>query len=680
MAEIREKLILEDKFSEAFSRYIAQTDKAISKMEKLISTQSRMAASAGAAGSKLDGEGFNLDKIDQTGTAAGDALNKVWKYNDGISKASGGAASGLNKIASSLMKIAAAYAGVKTLETMVNVSDQITQTTARLNIMNDGLQTTAELNRMIYETARSTHASYLDTAAAIASMGANAGNAFSSNAELIAFMEQVNKQFKIGGASEAGKAAAMTQLTQAMASGTLRGEELNSILENAPGIARAIEKYMGIAEGSIKDAAEQGLVSANVVKNAIFYVADETNKKAAQIPVTFGEAWTDIISETVYKFQKVSDKMSGFLNSEKGMELLARVSNSIDLVIAAADRLVDFLISGAEWITDNWDLVTSVVAAVGIAMVGAAAVSAVSWAAANWQILAVVAGLALIIYSARQFGATWEQIGGAIGVVFEHIYTNAMNNFIIPVQRGLAMVGNFIGNTFGAVWELVSTLFTNIDEFPETLEKTFNRITGSIEIMSVDMAIGAVEQIRNIASALEKLVNLIPGVNLDFTTWADDLISDMESYQKKVEKASGSETYFNPMNYLNIGDEWQKGWETGSKYGSYLDDFDPEEFMEKFSNSFSNSYAGKEISNIANDTNEIKKSVSMAEEDMKMLADMAERQYINKINLTSQAPVITVTGANTGNTEQDRRNLADALKRILQEQAASSTVNAYAMP
>ena len=655
MAGIREKLILEDKFSEAFSRYIAQTDKAISKMEELIATQSRMAASAGAAGSKLDGAGSALDKINRTGGEAADSLNNVWKYSDGIAASSKGTITGLTGMASSLMKIVAAYVSLKAVGAMVKTSDQITQTTARLNIMNDGLQTTAELNRMIYETARNTHTSYLDTAAAIASMGANARNAFSSNTELIAFMEQVNKQFKIGGASSAGKAAAMTQLTQAMASGVLRGEELNSILENAPGIARAIEKYMGIAEGSIKDAAEQGLVTANVVKNAIFYVADETNKKAAQIPVTFGEAWTDIISETVYKFQKVSDKMSTFLNSEKGMELLARFSNAIDLVIAAADQLVDVLISGAEWITDNWDLVSSVIAAVGIAMVGAAAVSAVSWAAANWQILAVVAGLALIIYSARTLGATWEQIGGVIGAVFGHIYANAMNSFIIPIQRKVAMLVNFLGNAFQH--PLVAT-----------------------EVLFADISIGIIEKIENVASALEGLINLIPGVNVDITSWLDNLTGQIKTARDMAKDNVGYTTYIDPMDYIQIDDAWQKGWETGSKYGSYLDDFDPEEIAEKLSNSIAGSAVGNDISNIATDTSAIKKSVSMAEEDMKMLADMAERQYVNKINLTSQAPVITVTGANTGNTEQDRKNMADAIKRILLEQAASSTVNAYAMP
>ena len=232
---------------------------------------------------------------------------------------------------------------------------------------------------------------------------------------------------------------------------------------------------------------------------------------------------------------------------------------------------------------------------------------------------------------------------------------SAKRSFIIPIQRKVAMLVNFLGNAF---------------QHPLV----------ALEVLFADISIGIIEKIENVASALEGLINLIPGVNVDITSWLDNLTGQIKTARDMAKDNVGYTTYIDPMDYIQIDDAWQKGWETGSKYGSYLDDFDPEEFMEKFSNSFSNSYAGKEISNIANDTNEIKKSVSMAEEDMKMLADMAERRYVNKINLTSQAPVITVTGANTGNTEQDRRNLADALKRILEEQAASSTVNAYAMP
>ena len=180
------------------------------------------------------------------------------------------------------------------LKKLIELSDQMTSTTARLNFIVDDGGSVKALEAKIMASAQRSRAAYLDTASAIASMGANAGAAFTSNDELIAFMEQVNKQFVIGGASAQGQAAAMLQLTQAMAAGALRGEELNSILENAPGIARAIEQYMGIAEGSIKSYAEKGAVSATVVKNALLSIADETNAKFNGMAMTWGQVWTQM--------------------------------------------------------------------------------------------------------------------------------------------------------------------------------------------------------------------------------------------------------------------------------------------------------------------------------------------------------------------------------------------------
>ena len=180
------------------------------------------------------------------------------------------------------------------LKKLIELSDQMTSTTARLNFIVDDGGSVKALEAKIMASAQRSRAAYLDTASAIASMGANAGAAFSSNDELIAFMEQVNKQFVIGGASAQGQAAAMLQLTQAMAAGALRGEELNSILENAPGIARAIEQYMGIAEGSIKSYAEKGAVSATIVKNALLSIADETNAKFNGMAMTWGQVWTQM--------------------------------------------------------------------------------------------------------------------------------------------------------------------------------------------------------------------------------------------------------------------------------------------------------------------------------------------------------------------------------------------------
>ena len=168
------------------------------------------------------------------------------------------------------------------------LTDKLANTDARIGVTVDDGGSVEELERKIMASAQRSRAAYFDTASAVASMGANAKAAFSSNDELISFIEQVNKQFVIGGADAQGQAAAMLQLKQAMGMGVLRGEELNSVLENAPGIARIIEQYMGIAEGSIKSYAEKGAVTAEVVKDALLGAADETNAAFESMPMTWG--------------------------------------------------------------------------------------------------------------------------------------------------------------------------------------------------------------------------------------------------------------------------------------------------------------------------------------------------------------------------------------------------------
>lgn len=236
--------------------------------------------------------------MDSTERSIRDNLSMQEQFNQSIENGSG-AASGLeSKIKGIAMSAPAAFS----VQKIIALSDSATQTTARLNLMNDGLQSTEELNQKIFASAQRARAPYMDTAGAIAKMGLNAGNAFSSNDELIAFMEQVNKQFVIGGASAQEQSNAMTQLSQAMAAGVLRGEELNSILDAAPGIARTIEQNMGWAEGSIKKYAEKGAVSAQVVKASLLNMAGETNEKFNSMPMTFGQVLTTLQTTLLQTF------------------------------------------------------------------------------------------------------------------------------------------------------------------------------------------------------------------------------------------------------------------------------------------------------------------------------------------------------------------------------------------
>ena len=241
------------------------------------------------------------------------------------------------------------------------MSDKMTSTSARLSFLVDDGGSVDALEQKIMASAQRSRAAYLDTASAIASMGANAGSAFSDNDELIAFMEQVNKQFVIGGATAEGQSAAMLQLTQAMAAGALRGEELNSILENAPGIARAIESYMGVAEGSIKQYAEQGLITSEVVKNALFSVADETNAKFESMPMTWAQVWTTMQNKALSIFDPILARINQVANSERFSTVTDGIISGLAGIAAVAGVVLDLLISGGALVVDNWSWISPIV-------------------------------------------------------------------------------------------------------------------------------------------------------------------------------------------------------------------------------------------------------------------------------------------------------------------------------
>lgn len=312
MATIRSQMVLNDGMSAVLKRITSALDTTLNAFEQVQRASGRAVDAAQIAQARSQLVGANAE-IQEMADGYRRAAEQEENLNRGL-RTGGSLADGMLGKVKTLVATLAAGAG---LNKLIGLSDQMTSTTARLSFLVDDGGSVDELEAKIMASAQRSRAAYLDTASAIASMGANAGAAFSSNDELIAFMEQVNRQFTIGGASAQGQAAAMLQLTQAMAAGALRGEELNSILENAPGIARAIEQYMGIAEGSIKQYAQEGQVTAEVVKNALFSVADETNAKFESMPMTWAQIWTNMQNRALQTLDPVLNKLNKLANSEQ---------------------------------------------------------------------------------------------------------------------------------------------------------------------------------------------------------------------------------------------------------------------------------------------------------------------------------------------------------------------------
>lgn len=286
-----------------------------------------------------------VQAIDKVGQKADEVLGKKLaslgeKMSRGLSIA--GAAVGITAVAAATKE--AVRAGTE-------LSDKYALIKSRINLINDGTQSTAEIMDKVYASAERTRGSYLDMAGAVGKLGILAKDAFSSNDETIAFVEQMNKQFKIGGASIEEQTSAMYQLTQAMAAGKLQGDEFRSIMENAPLLAQAISQEMGLPMGQLKEMSSQGLITADVIKNAMFNSADETNAKFAELPMTFAEVGNSIQNQAIQAFQPVLESLTQMTAGSEFKEAL----NGIGVVfqgLAAVARVAISGISGAfSWVT-----------------------------------------------------------------------------------------------------------------------------------------------------------------------------------------------------------------------------------------------------------------------------------------------------------------------------------------
>ena len=302
MATIKNTITMQDKMTPVLRTIIKSMQSTLDVMagvDKVSNSAFRkMQKDVRAASDALDN--FNRD-VDEIPPAANQVANSFSRWKNPLVTA-----------ASAIYTIKAALQGVSQV---TGIADTLTLTTARLDLMNDGLQTTGELQNMILASAQRSRAEYGATAAAVSKLGILASEAFSGTEEIVAFSELMNKSFKVGGASIQEQTSAMYQLTQAMAAGKLQGDEFRSIMENAPMLAEAIATYTGKSKGELKEMSSEGLITADIIKGAMFAAADDINSKFETMPKTFGDTWTAVKNMTLKAFQPVIERMSAFVNS-----------------------------------------------------------------------------------------------------------------------------------------------------------------------------------------------------------------------------------------------------------------------------------------------------------------------------------------------------------------------------
>lgn len=619
-----------------------------------------------------------------------DNVDEQGRFNQEISAGTQQA----NELTNIIKRAVAAYVSIQTVGKALNISDELVQTTSRLNMMNDGVQTTAELVNMVYAAAQDARGSFSQMADVVARFGNNAKDAFSSSEEVVAFADLIQKQMTIAGASTQEAANAELQLSQALGSGVLRGDELNSIFEQAPNLIQNIADYLDVPIGKIREMAADGELSADVVKAAIFSAADDINSKFNEMPMTWGQMWQSMQNTALIAFQPVLQRLNDLANSEAFQTFIQGAIEAMATLANILLNVFEVAASVGAFIGDNWSIIApiiyGVIAALGayLAIMGIVnAITAISAAidATKAAADALAAGQTFL-WTVQQYGLnaalaacpiTWiiVLIIALIAIIFAVCnaiakMTGIANSGFGVITGGVNVVIQFFKNLGLTVANIALGIGNAIAALASNMMTAFHNAICNVQSWFYNLLSTALSVIEGICAALNKL----PFVEFDYS----GISSAADDYAAKASEAAGNkEDYQSISDAFNEGfttfDAFQDGWTSdafnaGAAWGDGIADKvsnfslsdvfgqtdipNVGDYTSGFNDAIANSGVGDSIGNIDDNTGKIKDSLDVTEEDLKYLRDIAEQEAINRFT-TAEINVDMSGMQNTVNSGDD---------------------------
>lgn len=619
-----------------------------------------------------------------------DNVDEQGRFNQEISAGTQQA----NELTNTIKRAVAAYISIQSVGKALNISDELVQTTSRLNMMNDGVQTTAELVNMVYAAAQDARGSFSQMADVVARFGNNAKDAFSSSEEVVAFADLIQKQMTIAGASTQEAANAELQLSQALGSGVLRGDELNSIFEQAPNLIQNIADYLDVPIGKIREMAADGELSADVVKAAIFSAADDINSKFNEMPMTWGQMWQSMQNTALIAFQPVLQRLNDLANSEAFQTFIQGAIEAMATLANILLNVFDLAVSIGTFIGDNWSIIAPIVYGIVAALTAYIAISAI--VAAINGVMAIAEGVkaaAQMMATGATFAETAAQQGlnaalmacpltwiimlilALIVVIFAVCnaiakMTGIANSGFGVITGGVNVVIQFFKNLGLTVANIALGIGNAIAALASNMMTAFHNAICSVQSWFYNLLSTALSVIEGICAALNKL----PFVEFDYS----GISSAADDYAAKASEAAGNkEDYQSISDAFNEGfttfDAFQDGWASdafnaGAAWGdgvadkvsnfSLSDVFGQTDipnvgdYTSGFADAIANSGVGDGIGNIDDNTGKIKDSLDITEEDLKYLRDIAEQEAINRFT-TAEINVDMSGMQNTVNSGDD---------------------------
>lgn len=619
-----------------------------------------------------------------------DNVDEQGRFNQEISAGTQQA----NELTNTIKRAVAAYVSIQSVGKALNISDELVQTTSRLNMMNDGVQTTAELVNMVYAAAQDARGSFSQMADVVARFGNNAKDAFSSSEEVVAFADLIQKQMTIAGASTQEAANAELQLSQALGSGVLRGDELNSIFEQAPNLIQNIADYLDVPIGKIREMAADGELSADVVKAAIFSAADDINSKFNEMPMTWGQMWQSMQNTALIAFQPVLQRLNDLANSEAFQTFIQGAIEAMATLANILLNVFDLAVSIGTFIGDNWSIIAPIVYGIVAALTAYIAISAI--VAAINGVMAIAEGVkaaAQMMATGATFAETAAQQGlnaalmacpltwiimlilALIVVIFAVCnaiakMTGIANSGFGVITGGVNVVIQFFKNLGLTVANIALGIGNAIAALASNMMTAFHNAICSVQSWFYNLLSTALSVIEGICSALNKL----PFVEFDYS----GISSAADDYAAKASEAAGNkEDYQSISDAFNEGfttfDAFQDGWASdafnaGAAWGDGIADKvsnfslsdvfgqtdipNVGDYTSGFNDAIANSGVGDSIGNIDDNTGKIKDSLDVTEEDLKYLRDIAEQEAINRFT-TAEINVDMSGMQNTVNSGDD---------------------------
>ncbi len=584
-----------------------------------------------------------------------------------------------NELTNTIKNAVLAFVSIQSVGKALNISDELVQTTSRLNMMNDGLQSTQELVNMVYAAAQDARGSFSEMADVVARFGNNAGDAFGSSEEVVAFADLIQKQMTIAGASTQEASNAMLQLSQALGSGVLRGDELNSIFEQAPNLIQSIADYLDVPIGKIREMAADGELSADVVKAAIFASADEINAKFEEMPMTWGQIWQSMKNTAMIAFQPVLQRLNDIANSEVFQTFVNGAIEAMATLANVVLNIFELIGTVGGFIADNWSIISPIIYGV----IGALAVYAAYLGIVKGIELASAAASAVMavgkgLYAAATMiatGATWAQTTAQLGlngamyacpIVWIIMLIIALIAIIFAVCSAIAKLTGVANSGFGVITggiNVVIQFFKNlgltvanialgignaIAALGSNIMTAFHNAICSVQAWWYDLLSTCLSVIESICAALNKL----PFVEFDYS----GISNAADDYAAKAAEAAGNkEDYTSISDAFNDGfstfDTFQDGWaadafDAGASWGDGVADAvsnfslsdvfggtdipNVDDYTSGFNDAIANSGVGDNLGSIADDTGAIKDNMDITQEDLKYLRDIAEQEAVNR--------------------------------------------------